>query len=93
VLQESTYADDTTTIIANGIAHKTPYVSDNCTLAAGKYLLSEHTNKNFETVKGVLEALAAAIKEPISGSIDTKRLALVVVRTVSRTHEEVSHPA
>jgi hypothetical protein len=90
VLQESTYADDTATIIANGIAHKTPYVSDNCTLAAGKYLLSEHTNKNFETVKGLLEALTAAIKGPVSGSMDTKRLALVVVRTVSRTHEEVS---
>jgi hypothetical protein len=66
-----------------------PYVSDNCTLAAGKYLLSDSTSKGFETVKGILEALATAIKGPASNSTDTKRLALVVVRTVARKHEEV----
>jgi hypothetical protein len=64
-------------------------VSDNCTLAAGKYLLSEHTTRSFETDKSILEALAQAIKGPVSASVDTKRLALVVVRTLARTHEEV----
>lgn len=58
-------------------------------LAAGKYLLSQDIGKNFETTKGLLEALAGAIRGPISGSMDTKRLALVVVRTVSRLHFEV----
>ena len=66
-----------------------PFVSDNCTLAAGKYLLSEHTSKNFETTKGIIEALAQAIKGPASSSMDTKRLALVVTRTLGRMHEDV----
>jgi hypothetical protein len=67
-----------------------PFVSDNCVLAGGKYLLSEHTSKSFETVKSILESLAQAIKGPASASANTKRLALVVVRTVSRTREDVS---
>lgn len=61
-------------------------------MAAGKYLLSEHTSKNFETVKSILEALTQAVKGPVSSSVDTKRLALVVIRTLSRTHEEVKFP-
>lgn len=69
-----------------------PFVSDNCVLAAGKYLLSKHTSKSYETVKTLLEALTQAIKAPPSGSIDSKRLALVVLRTVSRTHFDVSPP-
>ena len=59
-------------------------------MAAGKYLLSEHTSKNFETTKGIIEALAQAIKGPVSSSMDTKRLALVVIRTLGRLHEDVS---
>lgn len=60
-------------------------------LAAGKFLISEETqNKKFEVVKVILEAIAGAIKAPASGSVDTKRLALVVVRTISRVHFEVS---
>lgn len=68
-----------------------PFVSDNMVLAAGKYLISEAVpNKNFEVVKTILEAISSAIKAPVSGSVDTKRLALVVVRTISRVHFEVS---
>ena len=60
-------------------------------LAAGKYLISEEIpNKNFEIVKMILESISCAIKAPVSGSVDTKRLALVVVRTISRMHFEVS---
>ena len=60
-------------------------------LAAGKFLISEEVqNKKFEIVKVILEAVAGAIKAPTSGSVDTKRLALVVVRTISRVHFEVS---
>lgn len=67
-----------------------PFVSDNMVLAAGKYLISEEIKKNFEVVKVVLESISGAIKAPVSGSVDTKRLALVVVRTISRMHFEVS---
>ena len=67
-----------------------PFVSGNCVLAAGKYLISEEMGgKGFEVVKVILEAVAGAIRGPGSGSVDTRRLALVVVRTVSRLHFEV----
>lgn len=62
-------------------------------LGAGKYLISEDIpNKNYEVVKNILEAISGAIKAPVSGSVDTKRLALVVVRTISRVQFEVSLP-
>ena len=68
-----------------------PFISDNSVLAAGKYLISDEIpNRNFELVKPVVEALAEAIVAPVSGSVDTKRLTLVVVRTVSRVHSEVT---
>ncbi|KAI5851570.1 armadillo-type protein, partial [Morchella snyderi] len=91
-LLEGSFSDDTPAIISQGISHRTPFVSDNCVLAAGKYLLSEHTSKSYETVKTLLEALTQAIKAPTSGSIDSKRLALVVLRTVSRTHFDLVRP-
>ena len=63
-------------------------------LAAGKFLISEEVqNKKFEVVKTILEAITGAIKAPVSGSVDTKRLALVVVRTLSRVHFEVNPPS
>ncbi|TGZ81351.1 ARM repeat-containing protein [Ascodesmis nigricans] len=89
-LAESPFLEETPQIIAAGIAHKTPFVSDNCVLAAGKYLLSETLTKSFESTKTVLEALASATKSPASGSTDTKRLSLVVIRTVSREHSELT---
>lgn len=54
-------------------------------------MLSDHISKSFETAKGILESLSNAIKAPASGSTDTKRLALVVIRTISRLHYEVSY--
>ncbi|KAI5807467.1 armadillo-type protein [Peziza echinospora] len=87
------FAEETPNYIAQGIKHKSPFVSDNSVLAAGKYLISEDIpNKNFEVVKVIVEAIAGAIKAPVSGSVDTKRLALVVVRTVSRMHFELIRP-
>lgn len=59
-------------------------------LAAGKYLLAEGDGKNFETNKSVFEALAPMI-QPGKPS-DTRRLALVVIRTVSRLHPELTRP-
>ncbi|KAI5776643.1 armadillo-type protein [Geopyxis carbonaria] len=91
-LQDPTFVDITPHIISQGISHKTPFVSDNCVLAAGKYLMSEKISKGFETVKGIFESLTQAIKTPASGSSDTKRLALVVIRTTGRQHPELIRP-
>lgn len=69
---------------------KQTFISDNSALALGKYLLVEDEHRSFETNKTVFEALALCIK-PGTPS-DTRRLALVVIRTVSRLHPELTRP-
>ena len=59
-------------------------------LAAGKFLLTESTNKSFESTKAVFEALAPVIQP--GNPVDTRRLALVVVRTVSRENNDLVRP-
>ena len=65
-----------------------PFVSDNSVLAAGKFLLSEDGNHSFETHKTIFDALAPVIQPGIPS--DTRRLTLVVIRTVSRLHPEMT---
>ena len=59
-------------------------------LAAGKYLLTESESKSFETNKLIFDALAPLIQP--GGPANTRRLALVVIRTVSRLHPELARP-
>lgn len=82
--------DATRSIIVQGIGHSQPFVSTNCVLAAGKYLLTPSGDKSFEATRAIAEALADVI--PPGGPVDTRRLALVVVRTVSREHNELIRP-
>lgn len=84
------FVTETSAAICQGITHKDPFISDNSVLAAGKYLLSEDGDHSFETHKTIFEALAAAIQP--GGPVDTRRLALVVIRTVSRLHPELTRP-
>jgi hypothetical protein len=66
------------------------FISDNCVLAVGKYLLSETRSSDFETIKPIFETLANLIQP--GNSVDTRRLALVVVRTTCRHHMELVRP-
>lgn len=84
------FADETLHVICQGMAHSQPVISDNCVLAAGKYLLSAQTNKTFDHTKPIFEALAPAI-EP-GRPVDTRRISLVVLRTVAREHNDVVRP-
>jgi hypothetical protein len=84
------FAAETHSIICQGIAHKDPFISDNSVLAAGKYLLVEDEHRSFESNKAIFEALAPCI-QPGAPS-DTRRLVLVVIRTVSRLHPELTRP-
>lgn len=97
------YAQETPAVICQGIRNKSVsmvlhcestslsrfqiFISDNCVLAAGKYLLIEKKSSNPESLKGVIETLAAILTP--ESPIDTKRLALVVIRTVSRTNNDL----
>ena len=84
------FADETVSVICQGVAHSQPFISDNAVLAAGKYLLGEKCNKTFEHTKPMFEALAPVI-EP-GHPVDTRRLTLVVLRTVAREHNELVRP-
>ncbi|KAF1963608.1 translational activator [Byssothecium circinans] len=84
------FPEETVNIISQGIAHSQPFISDNSVLAAGKYLLSEKTNKTYDHTKPLFEALAPVI-EPGTPT-DTRRLTLVVLRTVARQHNELVRP-
>lgn len=71
-----------------------PYISDNATVAIGKLLLLQGENKDdsakqpwllsTENVNNVIDKLCKAAMKPESNSPDTRRLALVVLRTISR---------
>ncbi|KAK3062449.1 translational activator of GCN4, partial [Teratosphaeriaceae sp. CCFEE 6253] len=80
----------TESVIVQGISSTQPFVADNCVLAAGKYLLAESSKTSFEHVKPLFEALARVI--PPGGPVDTRRLALVVIRTISREDNELVRP-
>lgn len=56
-------------------------------LAAGKYLLVEKKSPTPESLEAIIETLATVLTP--DSPIDTKRLALVVIRTVSRTHNDL----
>jgi hypothetical protein len=66
------------------------FVSENAVLAAGKYLLTPSSNKSFETCKLIFELLASVI--PPGKPVDIRRLALVVIRTVSRQNNDLVRP-
>ena len=59
-------------------------------LAAGKYLLAVDSNISHRLDTSILEALATAI-EP-GNPADTRRLSLVVVRTLCRQHIDIVRP-
>jgi hypothetical protein len=64
-------------------------VAENCILAAGKFLLSD-LPKSYETSKGIFEALAEVIQP--GNPTDSRRLALVIVRTLTRTDMDMVRP-
>ena len=103
ILTES-YAQETAGAICQGIRNKNVSIShplatehaltqlqtfrsDNSVLAAGKYLLVPKQSSDYELSRSIIEALAGAIAP--GSPLDTRRLALVVIRTVSRKDIEL----
>ena len=85
------FAKETPDLICYGIKSKNPFVSDNCVLAAGKYLLLKDNNPHrTDAAPSIIEALANVI--PTGNPVNTRRLALVVIRTISRIHNELTSP-
>ncbi|KAF2101997.1 translational activator [Rhizodiscina lignyota] len=84
------FGDETVSAICGGISDSQPDVADNSVKAACKYLLTETSNKSFEIVKQIFEKLAAVIQP--GNAADTRRLALVLIRTVGRRNNELVRP-
>lgn len=77
-----TMDDVTRTVLAQGIASTQPFIASNAVLAAGKYLLQPSSTKSFEATKPLIQALADTLT--VGKPVDTRRLSLVVIRTLSR---------
>lgn len=84
------FGDETVSTICAGIKDSQTFVSENAILAAGKYLLTPSSTKDFETCKPIFETLAPVIAP--GSNVDARRLALVVIRTVSRHHNDLLRP-
>ena len=65
-------------------------MSANSVLAAGKYLLVDLTRKDYEVTKRLFSSLSDAVHP--DNAVDTRRLALVVLRTVSRRQDSLIKP-
>ncbi|KAB5571790.1 armadillo-type protein [Coniochaeta sp. 2T2.1] len=88
-LLESSLVEELPELLCQGITHRNPFISDNFILATGKYLLSP-APKSFDSTKPIFSALATIIGP--GNAIDSRRLALVLVRTLSRTHTDMVRP-
>ena len=76
------FQDDTAVCICKGIKSTNAFVSENATLAAGKYMLGEDFSPSAESISLVLDAVADTMRQ--GKPIDSRRLSLVVIRTVCR---------
>ena len=83
------FAQETPSIIGHGMQNKNPFIADNCVLAAGKYLLTDSPHRE-QASPSIIEALAGVVQP--GGAVDTRRLALVVIRTVSRSEHDLISP-
>lgn len=93
-------------VLVAGSNSSVPYISDNATVAFGKLLLLNGscgspgqkavTDTPFELtsslVKDVVDQLSLTTLKPVSNSLDTRRLSLVVIRTVSRIQGDLFKP-
>ncbi|KAI4261804.1 MAG: hypothetical protein L6R42_003005, partial [Xanthoria sp. 1 TBL-2021] len=85
------YVQETLTVICNGIRNRNTFIADNSVLAAGKMFLTCGDEKvKPEAFTPVFEALALVIQP--GGSVDTRRLSLVVIRTISRRYSSIIRP-
>ena len=83
------YQSEVESVITNGIAGKNTFIQHNAILAAGKLLLTSETDMAGRHPDTVSELIAAITDVILPGNdIDTRRLGLVVIRTVTRHHPD-----
>ena len=85
------YLGETRNVLCHGLSSKSTFVQQNSVLASGKFLLGYRLPQDSDSYQVVLSALATSIRP--GADIDTRRLALVVLRTVSRKHPDAVRPS
>ncbi|KAK4642786.1 translational activator of GCN4 [Podospora bellae-mahoneyi] len=90
VVGECGLGDELPEVLCAGMVGKDPSIADNYIAATGKYLLSADLPKPFESTKPIFTTLSTII--PPGNASDTRRLALVLVRTLARTHPDMVRP-
>ncbi|KAJ4411345.1 translational activator of GCN4 [Neurospora sp. IMI 360204] len=88
-LLESSLVDDLPELLCQGMASKNAFITENFILATGKFLLSP-APKSFEATKPLFATISTLI--PPGQPTDSRRLALVLVRTLSRTNPDLVRP-
>ncbi|KAH6610983.1 hypothetical protein Trco_001003 [Trichoderma cornu-damae] len=89
ILLSSGIIDELPGLLCGGMNDKRTYIADNFILATGKLLLSSPP-KSFDDTKQIFDTLAAAIQP--GNATDSRRLALVIVRTLSRKNPDLVRP-
>jgi hypothetical protein len=89
VLLQSPLAAELPDLLCQGMVNKNTFIADNYILATGKLLLSS-APKSFDSTKKIFETLATIIQP--GQPADSRRLALVIVRTLSRTDMDLVRP-
>ncbi|KAI4129805.1 MAG: hypothetical protein LQ338_002056 [Usnochroma carphineum] len=86
------YAQEISSLLPQGIGSKNVFIADNSVLASGKFLLALANNQDTgpELTSPITEALASTVAP--GNPVDTRRLSLVVIRTVSRAHHNIISP-
>ncbi|KAJ4858558.1 ribosomal protein l19e domain-containing protein [Trichoderma breve] len=89
ILQSSGIIDELPSLLCGGMSDKRPYIADNFILATGKLLLSSPP-KSFDDIKQIFDTLAVVIQP--GNATDSRRLALVIIRTLSRKNADLVRP-
>ena len=97
VLLNDAAAADLPAQLCHGMTHKDLFIADNFVLATGKYLLSPSMQASaaaaatsYENTRAIFETLARNI--PPGAPADTRRLTLVLVRTLARVRPDMVRP-
>ncbi|EPY51785.1 translation elongation regulator Gcn1 [Schizosaccharomyces cryophilus OY26] len=77
--------------ISDACQQKETYITENAVLAAGKALLAD-VPQNFNESKVLFEALRISLEVSPSGSQDSKRLSLVIIRILSKEKYDIVRP-
>lgn len=84
------FINETVTTICQGAANSDPSIQGSSLLAAGKLFLTKQATLSSGLLKSTWEALAGSIQA--GRPVDTRRIGLVVIRTISRNRKDYTNP-